>query len=138
MSAENIAERDVVLRQREAFARGYLAGMGLDTTPNRAAVVRALARKAYPLPKIERPRVLRDDSMDTQAEFRVRNGVLEARARDGGDWGQERLRGWYVNANVVRTFSALLDSPTELVEDADPRSAPLGSPLKDLEESVNG
>jgi hypothetical protein len=110
-------ERDLVMAQREAFARGgYL--LRDPFTPRDEW--RRRAEREYPLPRVTRARVVRDTA---GIAWRVVDGRLEF------DRGDERLEpsqqwattDWYgtlrIGAERIRLWADLLANPTEEVED---------------------
>lgn len=118
--APTVTEREAVLREREAFDNGATcARLALQCKQASQRSLEEIAKRDYPLPKITRPRVVRDFSLDTTREFRVVDGVIQARdiGRLNQEWGTEGLRGWKVDAAVIRTFADLLANPTEEIED---------------------
>lgn len=112
----SISERDAVLRERAAFEHGFRlarGGVGLVLyAPHEAA-------RVYPLPKVTRPRVLKDP--EGNYEYRITgDGEVQFRhTSDIGEWID--LTGapmWVGNMTVarVRVWADLLANPTEEVE----------------------
>ena len=111
-ASRTYTERELVLAQRDAYARGL--GEGTQYWGDDAV---AKARHEYPLPKVTRPRVVDDPHVFSQ--FKADGGKLYWR---GGNTG------WYAFDNVanppaflpteerVRLWADLLANPTEEVE----------------------
>lgn len=106
-----VSERDAVLRERKAFARGaYLFNV---SSSMRCAEDRAA--KEYPLPKIERPRVVQEHG--TGFKMRYVNGDFEHHVDDGKGWRRSfGSNSCAVTAERVKLWADLLERPTELVE----------------------
>lgn len=115
-----IAERERVKDRRAAFVAGaawyhdHLSDEGRiprDTFAfdKRQQMRTEEAARRYPLPTITRPRVVR---AMFGYEYRVVDGVLQVRTPHGS-WG-EVGHGW---GDDIRAIVALLDNPTEEVED---------------------
>lgn len=114
-------ERDIVLAKRLGCERErliFLRSCGGSANGD-AREARAYAAHEYPLPKIVRPRVVRDLSIDTSREFRVIGERFEARnfTEPGGEWTISAFGGWCLDVHVVRLFADLLASPTEEIDD---------------------
>jgi hypothetical protein len=108
------SERDAVLRERAAAARMRCAVLHelnheeADETPCAVCVSRVIT--LYPLPQIERPRVVTDGVH----EYTWRNGLVQHRSASAFGW-------WEFTGTITdRNRSALLDllaNPTELIDD---------------------
>lgn len=125
MSAEKkYTERDLVLAQRSAFAGGsrWLACWcdcncgGKDypwLTGDQSLRVESEAAKRYPLPKVTRPREVKDAEGDL---WSVRDGVLGFRADyTGSEW---YASDYFNSSEALGALRDLLNNPTEEVEDA--------------------
>ncbi len=101
----SISERDAVLRERAAYAKGCANRMlAVDRfTWNLAA------EKAYPLPKVERQRRVRDPEELRATWYNDPTGGITL---SGGP-----TREYWPTAARVAVWADLLARPTELVED---------------------
>lgn len=101
-----MTEKDVVMRERAAFERGFLAGL---TRGSRTSDPSTL--DLYPFPKITRPRVVKIGDWT----YRIYEGALQT----------QRFGDWMGNAGVTPikcaedayAFADLFANPTETVED---------------------
>jgi hypothetical protein len=121
MSGERIyTERDLVLAKREAYCVGrHVSLTAVPMAPADRTYYWHDAELRYPLPKIVRPRVVRDESVDWLREFRVVDGCFEARKHTGlgSEWTRDGFDGWHLSPAVIRLFADLLAHPTEEVPD---------------------
>lgn len=118
-------ERDVVMRERAAFAKGRCMSqheMHEEELPCIACNQRA--RHLYPLPSVTRPRVVRDVTSGMAGggyEWRVVNGGIQWRPLGDMTWRAPAsdgvVHGMYLFPERVRTLADLLANPTETVED---------------------
>jgi hypothetical protein len=120
----SVSERDVVMREREAFQRGcrYAAGAILRSTH----VDQERAAKRYPLPKIHRLRVVSDS---TGVQFRCNAGRLQFRNATFQHWDDDVIPRFAhahldLQAERFEIFASLLKCPAETVDD--PGSSPDG------------
>lgn len=132
MSDKTVSERDALRREQVAFEAGACwqrleLGAG-DRTGMAAQVAMETARERYPLPKVERPRVVRDphiEGIGDRYEWIVLKGENTPRFRLVGTHGR-----WYLpdgheggaftpTRERVAMWADLLANPVELVEDAD-------------------
>lgn len=120
-----LTERDARNRERAAFLAGAAAMWGkdavpcLDTVRDAYVEVVADAKRRYPLPKVERPRVVRDPhgygywkaGRECGRDCLLRSGT----DCEDGTWV---IAGDYVqiSAERVKLWANLLENPTELVE----------------------
>jgi len=123
MSAEQkYTERDLVLAKREAYVmcrslHGYVDGFA-RTLYEKEAVSK------YPLPKVTRPRVVKDPESDTNGFWMVKGGRVQWTCFRNGDgtidlnWRDARPELVAVTPARVALWYDLLDNPTEEVEDA--------------------
>lgn len=104
-------ERDLVLAKREGFVEGNGSMVFLD--PCARAAIR------YPLPKVTRPRVVKDVKLSSRLSFnfRVKKGVLRWESPGQGDWTAFDL--WLDDDHPIigPVWADLLANPTEEVED---------------------
>lgn len=119
MSDEKIiSERDAVLLERLAFARGRCASqheMHLDDerdTP--CEPCRRRAKEVYPLPKVVRPRVVRDSS---DVQWRAIDGKLQWSY--GNEWrpaSDDHGQRMFLTDERIPLLAGLLKEPTETVD----------------------
>lgn len=112
-----MTEREAVLHAREAFMRGW--HQALTSKPLTDADRRNYAREAatqYPLPKIQRPRVLTvlDPALCRDVEIRRAAGVFEWRGIHGG-WSPFQRAD--AQLKLAEALISLRDNPDELVDD---------------------
>lgn len=113
-----VTEAEAVRRERAA----YLAGLEQHacTQEGHDRLKRDVSLH-YPLPRITRPRVVRDTSTDgCPIEWRVTNGNIECR-QAAGTWYEVAERGgakMWITPQRVAFLADLLANPTETVEDA--------------------
>lgn len=119
-----MTEREMVERERRAVARTAeemfrIFGLSVDrptTTPRGWEGSLTLANRLYPLPKVTRPRVVRD-TRGSGLEWRSVDGRLQYRDRDaGGGWRPESEIAISPDPDRVAMWSSLLASPTETVD----------------------
>lgn len=111
--------RALVQAQRDAFVAG--AEWRASTDVLKARIV---AASRYPLPKVTRPRYVRDPE-NVNREWKVERGELYTRRYDNGtvDWypvAAACLRGETVPPPTiarVRLWADLIENPTEEVQD---------------------
>lgn len=123
-----ISEKDVILRERDAFLRGAEWRLGVWQRALRVNYTQgedeiAESRHLYPLPKVTRLRVVRAEN---GREFRVFAGQMQTRTSTdmGGEWvclesGYALVThggGVHVTAARVKLWADLLANPTEEVE----------------------
>jgi hypothetical protein len=129
VSDKTVTEREAVLRERAAFAEGAswqrYRGPSADVLASaRLSLTEAEAAHTYPLPRVTRPRVVRDPHDDYGQEWRVVNGRLEFRP-PYGQWGEAHKRTdaiydgscLFPTLERIRMWADLLANPTETVED---------------------
>jgi hypothetical protein len=122
MSETTVTEREAVLRERKAFREGALAAV--NEPPQWHHQIDTAAARRYPLPRVQRPRVVRDPHDDYEQEWRVVNGRLEFRP-PYGQWGEAHKRTdaiydgscLFPTPERIRMWADLLTNPTEQVED---------------------
>lgn len=115
-----VSERDAVIRERKAFQHGAEHGKEYRTDSFASA-----AKSFYPLPKMTRPRVVRENGIGGEYEWRAVDGVIECRNVTGGSaltkWrtndGTSASFGMFISARRVRLLADLLANPTEEVDD---------------------
>lgn len=114
------SERDAVLREREAFKAGIIAWQRVDGFDSKWPGITAAANKAFPLPMVERPRVVQAPGVPSY-EFCVIDGTIRERAC-GHDKPTEwrKPSAWVLNKEFVTCWADLLANPTELVEEGTP------------------
>lgn len=106
MSAEKkYTEREMVFAKRDAFVQGNR----FQATPNAIGE----ARRRYPFPKVERPRVRGDGYSDF--EWRVVDGKLQWR-RAGSGWNTHNTS-FEVTTERAAIWNDLFTNPTEWVDD---------------------
>jgi hypothetical protein len=116
VSDKTVTEREAVLRERDAFKQGAeFAGGYRDSDLRQIEVARR-----YPLPKVTRPRVVRDP-LDASIEWTVLDDHLHWRRVVGyiaTEWmlGPQGAPLGHVTAEMCRVWADLLDNPTETVE----------------------
>jgi hypothetical protein len=113
-ASRTYTERELVLAQREAFKRGYdNRHVGEATTPwgSWPGIVEA-AEMLYPLPKVTRPRVVRDNTL----EWKYENGHFAYRYGGASDWHSTQYSEVPINRRRVEVLADLLANPTEEVE----------------------
>lgn len=105
-----LKERDAVMRERAAYVRGATCFVG--NKDNRKALDETVAA-IYPLPIIERPRVVTDSD---GYQWRVVNGAVEYRYNaESSRWASDNGR--YIRISDLARIASLLANPTELVPD---------------------
>lgn len=74
-----LTERDVVVRERAAWAAGWLsAPANHSCSKDTVEMARAHAKQIYPLPRVTRPRVVADPhGSNWTQKWRVRDGAIE-------------------------------------------------------------
>lgn len=113
------SERELVMAQREAFIRGARYERDNDETTCAATRIPDAANMHFPLPRVSRPRVVRDETGMFQCNWRVVAGALECdtgtgwQRTDRDDSHDTRM---FVHAERVRLLADLLAHPTEDVE----------------------
>jgi hypothetical protein len=116
-----VTEREAVLRERNAAEDAFVAAWG--TSLNGKSLrdhARQWAADAHPLPRVTRPRVVRDP-LDASIEWTVLYDHLHWR-RVAGDIATEWMRGpqgaplGHVTAELCRVWADLLANPNEDVE----------------------
>jgi len=114
-----LTEAEAVRRERAAFLAGgeeaYRQVMAREAAPALRNQWRCLAHATYPLPTVERPRVL---TLDNGAQFRVQDGLIEHRSKRDG-WVQSDMELCEFTADDFRQFADLMENPTETVEVAE-------------------
>lgn len=121
-----ISEVECVKRERAAFRSGAaeLYGSRAVKAGNESFdayyKVTEMADSRYPLPKVARPRVVKDPHSVSDAEWRVIDGEPEYRSRkhlDGPYRAWSKYEGGIpFTSDRVRIIADLLNNPTELVE----------------------
>lgn len=99
--------RDMVLAQRDAYARG----LGEETQYWGDDAV-AKAHREYPLPKVTRPRVVSDGTM----EWKYENELLMCRYSGWDVWRSVQYSEVPLNRRRAEALADLLANPTEEVE----------------------
>jgi hypothetical protein len=120
---KTVTEREAVLRERKAAEDAFLAGT--HTTFSCSGAARDYARQwavdAHPLPKVTRPRVVRDphDMNGRWAWYPTLNEFAYAHPEisDGDFYGPAVYGPIPVTSERVRIWADLLANPTEDVED---------------------
>jgi hypothetical protein len=123
-----VTERDAVLRERAAFVRGVNSLFLQEEIPASDAMtaaverVEAYATEWYPLPKVTRPRVVRDcAAFTTTEEWSVIDGTLRYRHRPDAEWARwGDFRGISTAAPLperVELWADLFANPTEEVDE---------------------
>lgn len=124
MSAEKkYTEREMVLAKREAWSRAMRDfGFG-GIRPLGWRGIDAEAKRAYPLPAITRPRIVRaqEDGVLAALEYRVIDGEIEWRRAVSEfelpeEWHSVQQRPLHLTAFRVRLAADLLANPNETVE----------------------
>lgn len=115
-----VTEREAVLRERAAFENGVNSMFIENAVPATSETSEACSRleaeaaTRYPLPKVTRARVLKNDTVFGSAyEFTVIDGTIKERLY-GGSW--KTPSGWLLTADVVDAWADLLANPTEEVK----------------------
>lgn len=122
MTKPTVTEREAVEREWKAYCEGAVdvevrhRGALHCTYTVDLALVQAEAVKRYPLPKVQRPRVVRAPST-ANFEFRFMDGNIQERDINGGEW--RRADGWPITPNLVAVWADLLANPTEVVDGGD-------------------
>jgi hypothetical protein len=121
MSApKTVTEREAVLRERRAYILGLQDACWRDPETEEDAMARAEidAARRYPLPRVTRPRVVRDPE-HRPALWRLRNGALEVLIDGTESWHVYPRSGEGLKATGARlnVWADLLANPTETVED---------------------
>ena len=107
-----VTERDAILRERAAFCAGrvYERQFGYDRCVRSDSEA---ATNRYPLPRVTRPRVIRDNEGDA---WRISPaGGFQFRTK-GGEWCSAVP---YMTPEFIRAIGDLLANPTETVESDD-------------------
>ena len=122
MSEKTYTEKEVVLREREAFRAGASAvfvAFGIDPWGHRSSGEwqgsEHIARARYPLPKVTRPRVV--TCPKNGAQFRVIDGELQGRDTVLDGWLSVATIIYNVTPDRVALWADLLANPTEEVEE---------------------
>lgn len=105
LSPDTTPSKEQQLALRAAFVKGWENWMA-NCNPH------VFAAKAFPLPKIERPRVV----VEGDTSWRVIDGEFEDKSRHGG-WRKSSNAGWSPIAKRVAIWADLLANPTELIDD---------------------
>jgi hypothetical protein len=116
-----VSEREAVLRERRAFIAGRCDGYPDESTTPARVLLESAARR-YPLPTVERPRVVQDPHSEGLA-WRVVDNGLQYR-RDGLAWRTSDESCWTFSPARVALWADLFARPTELVEDVGSGSVP--------------
>lgn len=110
----SVTEAEAVKRERAAFVAGanrchqeFHDGMSVLKGAEK------IAAKEYPLPKVSRPRVVKDRD---GFSYRVVGGKLEFLSDCGAAWAELRDDAMIIPAGDVREIASLFDSPTELCD----------------------
>lgn len=121
------SERETIRLQRLSFVAGAQAAphaeWDLETREKRRQRWTVVAAERYPLPKVERPRVVRDRT-DSEVSWRIAGGVLQFRVgvaewhvMHGHAGGNSRFgTDFTVSLERVAIWADLLANPTELVD----------------------
>ena len=114
-------EREYVTAQREAYVKGAQKWACYSCADN-IDIPQAQAKHDYPLPRVTRPRVVRDEY---GRQWRAINGDLFFR-EDGMPFADKRgWRGiddeqWHLDSHLIPTWADLLANPTEIVDEDAP------------------
>jgi hypothetical protein len=108
-------ERETVLREQAAYAVGYMNGANNWTD---AAIARSKdeAAHSYPLPKVTRNRVVKDEY---DCEWRMGHGAIEWRGLGQAEWCTKLHVGHLSLTITPRRAAVIADlfaNPTEEVE----------------------
>lgn len=119
MSTTTYTEKDVVLREREAFVAGYACAHGAWLVDVRPAKSEAESR--YPLPKVTRARVVRDPH-DSTIEYRLTDGGYQYREKCGKWTNMDAIGETWSKDNCptperATLWADLIANPTEEVEE---------------------
>lgn len=122
-----VTEREAVMRERAAFVRGSQFEDEawremLRVNHSSGADCIDASRKRYPLPKVERPRVVVETSVHGRTvAWKYEHGALWWRnPRGSGEWYSlmsPRTSEMFITPERVKLLADLLANPTELVED---------------------
>jgi hypothetical protein len=120
MSTEKkYTERELVLAQRRAFRDGAQAlychkviPSGHSPYADALDEVRESTDKRYPLPKVTRPRVVSDGTL----EWKYENGYVMYRYSGSSDWYSTKYSEVPINPRRVEVLADLLANPTETVD----------------------
>lgn len=111
----SISEKDAILREREAFKQGVITWQRTTEMDPSWPGITAAANRAYPLPKVTRPRVVTDRY---GVSWKIDDGEL--RNLCDGEWtGSVRtLDGGILAPTLdrVKLWADLLERPDEEVE----------------------
>jgi hypothetical protein len=117
-------EKDLILARRSAFMLGAAYGEAFPVMSFAGRIERSHIE--FPLPKVERPRVVRDvEHMNANfnpSEWRFVNGELERRDLRFDEWASSENA--VLTVQRIKLLADLLANPTELVEDDDSPTAP--------------
>lgn len=118
MSECTYTEREVVLREREAFVKGWKDFQSERVACAEEDCYQAAARH-FPLPTVTRPRVVRD-SYNADREWKFVDGKLLTRTHWEPKWrdantGPDRMPGW--TPERVKLLAELIANPNETVPD---------------------
>ena len=105
-------ERDLILAKREAYAVGAMVFRPEITDENRVGI-EACAKTRYPLPKVERPRVVRDPHYHVCYWRAVGRSIQWKDDHDG--WNSKPT--FDPTPERVALWADLLANHTELVDD---------------------
>lgn len=117
-----VSEKEAVRRERAAFEAGahwrFCRALHAvkrippldESTPG---IYHMEAAERYPLPKVERPRVVATDG--GSAQWRVKNGEMQCLAQNGRTWLLGAAH--HVTRERLAVWADLFASPNELVED---------------------
>jgi len=110
-------EREVVLRERVAFTRGWKEWQSVEHEDD----VFGAALRCYPLPTVTRPRVVDDPPGHRLWQWRVLNGQLQCRWNGFGGWNTEwgstekALERIEITPERIKMWADLLDNPNETI-----------------------
>jgi hypothetical protein len=116
-------KRDLILAKRLAYAEAHVLGMlasarfmGTLAEANEAA--NRYVRNKYPLPKVERPRVVQDPKYP-DVQWRSVGGLLEVMQRVDPGFRPVRadFEAWTFSYERLAVWSDLLANPTEFVDE---------------------
>lgn len=118
-----MTEREKQLARREGFINAHrlaspphVDGSCSFCSGDRCFRCEELAARLYPLPKVERPRVV-DDPKTAGYSWRCVNGSLEVRNAFADKPVWTEAKAWIPHPERVAMWNGLLASPSELIDD---------------------